>query len=291
MSKLADLGRWPMTEAMSQKPLCDVALPAACGDEAAIGALIIDRVSHRYEIEGGVPVVTLDNVSIEVAPHEFVSLVGQSGCGKSTLLNILVGLVAPVSGQVSLTTDGTANASGLIGFVPQEDRLLPWRSVLSNIEYPLEIQGALSARARRELALDRLARVGLSHARSYYPHQLSGGMRQRVSIARALTTDPRVLLLDEPFGALDAWTRNALHEVLLAIKEIQGFSVVLVTHDVREALMLSDTIVTLKPSPGRVHKVYRLPRGPTPRPYAALHQDYLSDISRHIHEDLGLALQ
>lgn len=253
------------------------------------GTLIIDNVSHRYRVNDTQYVATLENVSIRVAPREFVSIVGQSGCGKSTLLNILVGLVAPDSGTVTLRTDETG-LQGLVGFVPQEDRLLPWRTILKNIEYPLEIRGEISPRERRDIALDRLDRVGLSHTKDFYPHQLSGGMRQRVSIARALTTDPKVLLLDEPFGALDAWTRSSLHRVLSDIKNRQGFSVILVTHDVQEALTLSDTIVTLKPSPGRVQNRYSLPSGTTPRRDADLHSEQLFSISHQIRKDLGLTI-
>jgi ABC-type nitrate/sulfonate/bicarbonate transport system ATPase subunit len=253
------------------------------------GTLVIDHVSHRYRIGDDQFVATLDSVSIRVAPREFVSIVGQSGCGKSTLLNILVGLLAPDSGTVTLRSDAS-DLQGLIGFVPQEDRLLPWRTVERNVEYPLEIRGDVSPRERRGIARDRLERVGLSHAREFYPHQLSGGMRQRVSIARALTTDPKVLLLDEPFGALDAWTRSSLHGVLADIKQRQGFSVILVTHDVQEALTLSDSVVTLKPSPGRVQNRYCLPPGGTPRGHAELHNDDIFEIGHRIREDLGLTI-
>lgn len=254
-----------------------------------LGTLVIDNVSHRYRINDSQYVATLENVSIRIAPREFISIVGQSGCGKSTLLNILVGLVAPESGAVTLRTDRT-DLQGLIGFVPQEDRLLPWRTVLRNIEYPLEIKGEVSPRERHNIALDRLERVGLSHAKDFHPHQLSGGMRQRVSIARALTTDPEVLLLDEPFGALDAWTRSSLHQVLAEIKQKQGFSVVLVTHDVQEALTLSDSVVTLKPSPGRVQNRYRLPASVVPRGDADLHSEGIFGIAHRIRQDLGLTV-
>ena len=254
-----------------------------------IGTMVIENISHRYRISDSQDVATLENVSIRIAPREFVSIVGQSGCGKSTLLNILVGLVSPESGTITLRTDKT-DLQGLIGFVPQEDRLFPWRTVLRNIEYPLEIRGDVSPRERREIARDRLERVGLSHARDFHPHQLSGGMRQRVSIARALTTDPEVLLLDEPFGALDAWTRSSLHQVLVEIKQRQGFSVILVTHDVQEALTLSDSVVTLKPSPGRVQNRYYLPVGVTPRGDADLHSEEIFSIAHRIREDLGLTI-
>jgi ABC-type nitrate/sulfonate/bicarbonate transport system ATPase subunit len=254
-----------------------------------LGTLVIDNISHRYRIGDSQYVATLENVSIRIVPREFVSIVGQSGCGKSTLLNILVGLVSPESGTVTLRTDKT-DLQGLIGFVPQEDRLLPWRTVLRNVEYPLEIKGDVSPRERREIALDRLERVGLSHARDFHPHQLSGGMRQRVSIARALTTDPEVLLLDEPFGALDAWTRSSLHQVLSEIKQRQKFSVILVTHDVQEALTLSDSVITLKPSPGRVQNRYRLPAGVTPRGDADLHSGEIFGIAHQIRQDLGLTI-
>lgn len=254
-----------------------------------VGTLAIEKVSHRYRVSESQYVATLEDVSVRIAPREFVSIVGQSGCGKSTLLNILVGLVSPESGTVALRTDRT-DPQGLIGFVPQEDRLFPWRTVLRNIEYPLEIKGKVSPRERREIALDRLERVGLSHARDFHPYQLSGGMRQRVSIARALTTDPEILLLDEPFGALDAWTRSSLHQVLAEVKQRQGFSVILITHDVQEALALSDSIVTLKPSPGRVQNRYRLPAAVTPRGDSDLHSEEIFSIAHRIRQDLGLII-
>jgi NitT/TauT family transport system ATP-binding protein len=191
------------------------------------------------------------DLSLAVTTGEFVSVLGASGCGKSTLLKMIAGL-SPLSGG-SIQVDGKHPhaAREIMSFVFQDPTLLPWRTVARNVELALEFEGfARPLRATRVESVLRL--VGLGEVGSYYPRQLSGGMKMRVSIARALATRPRLLLMDEPFGALDAMTRNRLNEELLVLKEQQQWTTLFVTHSITEAVFLSDRIVLLGAHPGRV---------------------------------------
>lgn len=186
----------------------------------------------------------LAGVSFEVRQGEFVALVGPSGCGKSTLLRLLAGFEAPTSGRVE--TDG-----GSFGYVFQDPTLMPWRTVLRNVELPAQIMG-IAAGTRRAAALAALARVGLADFAHHRPAQLSGGMRMRVSIARALTLRPRLFAFDEPFGALDEMTRQALNEEVASLFVADPFAGIFVTHSVAEAAFLSTRIVVLSARPGRI---------------------------------------
>jgi NitT/TauT family transport system ATP-binding protein len=210
------------------------------GAEAAVQITDVTKAFGKGRSE----VVALDGVSLSVAPGEFVCLIGASGCGKSTLLSLVAGLEAPTSGTVS--TGGRR-----VAFLFQEPALFPWLTAVQNVELPLRANGVGRAERRqraREL-LDSVHLVGFADKR---PHELSGGMRQRVALARALAQDADVLLMDEPFGALDAMTRDLLHELLEGIWRRQGFSVLFVTHEVREAVRLGDRVVLLSSRPGRV---------------------------------------
>ena len=188
--------------------------------------------------------VALDGVSLSVAPGEFVCLIGASGCGKSTLLSLVAGLEAPTSGTVS--TGGRR-----VAFMFQEPALFPWYTAAQNVALPLRANG-VGRKERRQRVGDLLDAVHLGGFADRRPHELSGGMRQRVALARALAQDADVLLMDEPFGALDAMTRDLLHELLEGIWRRQGFSVLFVTHEVREAVRLGDRVVLLSSRPGRV---------------------------------------
>jgi ABC-type nitrate/sulfonate/bicarbonate transport system ATPase subunit len=196
-------------------------------------------------------VAAIDRVDLEVEPGQLVSIVGPSGCGKTTLFNITAGLLAPSAGEIFI--DGEPMAPGTRGHVAymlQKDLLLPWRTVLDNIILGLELRGRTKAQARK-LAVPMLGRFGLSGFENRHPSELSGGMRQRAALMRTVLTEPDVLLLDEPFGALDAQTRPLMQEWLLAIKAEFEMTVLLVTHDVDEAVLLSDVVYVLTARPGR----------------------------------------
>ncbi len=210
------------------------------GAEAAVQITDVTKAFGR----GSSELVALDGVSLSVAPGEFVCLIGASGCGKSTLLSLVAGLEAPTSGTVS--TGGRR-----VAFMFQEPALFPWLTAVQNVELPLRANGVGRAE-RRQRARDLLDSVHLAGFADKRPHELSGGMRQRVALARALAQDADVLLMDEPFGALDAMTRDLLHELLEGIWRRQGFSVLFVTHEVREAVRLGDRVVLLSSRPGRV---------------------------------------
>ncbi len=213
----------------------------------------IEGVDAVYE-SGATPLPALLGIDIRVEHGEFVSVIGPSGCGKSTLLRIVGGLQAPTRGRVLI--DGLeprqAQRDKSIGFVFQNPSLLPWRRVIENVRLPLEVNRKRSA-ADAEHLVDL---VGLSEFRNYYPHQLSGGMQQRVALARSLVTEPSLLLMDEPFGALDEITRASMRLELLRIwrarSETLSSTVIFVTHSIPEALLLSDRVIVLSPQPGKV---------------------------------------
>jgi len=212
--------------------------------------VVIEGVSKTYVDRHGHTVPALADVSATVASEEFVALLGPSGCGKSTLLNIVAGLLEPTSGAVFF--DGAAEPNRpTTSFVFQEFALFPWRTVQHNVEFGLEEAGmpaaARAAEARRFIEL-----TGLAGFETKYPHQLSGGMRQRVGIARALAVDPAVLLMDEPFSSLDAQTRQLMQEELLTIWERTRKTIVYVTHNIQEAVYMADRVIVLSRRPGRV---------------------------------------
>lgn len=195
----------------------------------------------------------LDNISFDVAEGEFISLVGPSGCGKTTVLRLIDGLIEADEGEVRV--GGRSPQPGPdIAMVFQSARLLPWRSVLGNVEFALGLRG-IARSERRERAMALLASLGLREFTQAYPHELSGGMRQRVGLARALSVEPKVLLMDEPFAALDAITRETLRRELLLLWSRRRMAIVFVTHDIDEAIYLSQRIIVLRPRPGRVDEI------------------------------------
>jgi NitT/TauT family transport system ATP-binding protein len=213
-------------------------------------SLIVNAVSHAFVVDG-VAVPALARTDLAVAPGELVSLIGPSGCGKSTLLRIAGGLLSPSTGAV--TIDGApperAQREKRIGFVFQDPSLLPWRSVAANARLAAEV----NRRGGRTLDVDPLLElVGLAEFRDYYPHQLSGGMKQRVALARALALEPALLLMDEPFGALDDITRTELRYELIAIRADRATTVLFVTHSIAEAVLLSDRVAVMTGRPGRI---------------------------------------
>lgn len=197
------------------------------------------------------PLEVLWNVNLTVDSGQFVAIVGPSGCGKSTLLNIIAGLERPTRGEVKLKGDAAAERLGIVAYMHQRDLLLPWRSVVDNAGLALELRGTPGSEARERVRF-HLDRFGLAGFGDAYPATLSGGMRQRVALLRAMLPEQDVLLLDEPFGALDALTRSSMHEWLDNILESSGRAVLLVTHDVEEAVLLSDRVHVMTARPGTV---------------------------------------
>jgi NitT/TauT family transport system ATP-binding protein len=212
--------------------------------------IVLDGVTKQFRAGA----MALRDVSLEIARGEFVSLLGPSGCGKSTLLRLVSGLTAPTSGSITVNGMSPVNARELMSFIFQDATLLPWRTVEHNVGLGMELEHAARP-ARREKVAKMLELVGLTRVAGLYPRQLSGGMKMRVSIARALVSRPRILLMDEPFAALDEMSRDRLNEELLRLYREQGWTVMFVTHSVAEAVFLSTRVVVLAPHPGRVAHV------------------------------------
>ena len=210
---------------------------------------------------GGSRFIALDDISFDVRAGEFMVIVGPSGCGKSTLLDLLGGLTLPARGEILLDGRPITGPGLDRGIVFQQYALFPWRTALGNVEFGLEAKGApkLTAARRRELAQAQLARVGLSGFEDRYPHELSGGMKQRVAIARSLAFDPDVLLMDEPFAALDAQTRELLQAELLGLWEKTRKTIVFITHGIDEAVSLGQRIAVMTSRPGRIKTIIELP--------------------------------
>ncbi len=227
------------------------------GQDGLTPVMAVEHLSHVYSGRQG-SVEALADVSFEVAPQEFVCLVGPSGCGKSTLLRLMAGLLQPTSGTVCLDGQMLTGPRRQIGIVFQKANLMPWRSVRDNVGLPLELAHAPREEAQRRAdALIEL--VGLAGFERARPRDLSGGMEQRVAIARALVHDPEILLLDEPFGSLDAMTRERMSAELLRIWEASRKTVVMVTHSIQEAVFLADRVLVLSRRPGHVRAQFDVP--------------------------------
>lgn len=222
---------------------------AAAGVQpSAIPQVELLSASKRY----GNGALILDRMTLAIAKGEFVSIIGPSGCGKSTVLKLVSGLSPATSGEICIDGMTPENARETVSFIFQDATLLPWRTVRANVGLGLELERV--PREKRDAKVDALLTlVGLSHVSEAYPRELSGGMKMRASIARALATGPRLLLMDEPFAALDEISRDRLNEELLRLREEQKWTVVFVTHSVAEAVFLSSRIVVLAPNPGRIH--------------------------------------
>jgi NitT/TauT family transport system ATP-binding protein len=222
-------------------------------------------------------VEALAEIDLEVGEHEFVAVIGRSGCGKSTLLRLVAGLLEPSGGEVAVAGEPVTRPRRDVSVMFQRPALLPWRPVLANVLLPIEIFG-LGERAYRDRAHELLELVGLGGFEKRLPHELSGGMQQRVSLCRSLIQSPRVMLMDEPFSALDALTRTELSEELQRVQLEQPRTVVFVTHSIDEAVLLADRIVVLSPRPGRIHKVVDVDLA---RPRALGHVE-LDQVSREL---------
>ncbi|MFA6331493.1 MAG: ABC transporter ATP-binding protein [Methanoregula sp.] len=220
--------------------------------------LKIRDLNQSFPRDDGSTLTVLDHISFDVKDKEFVCILGASGCGKTTLLRLIAGLDTARSGSIILDGEEITGTSPKVGFVFQEYSLFPWRTVIDNIAFGLEMRGV--SKEDRDLVAERyLDLINLTQFRDSYPSELSGGMRQRVAVARALTLDPVLLLMDEPFGALDAQTRNMLQKELLQIWEKTKKMIVFITHSVDEAVFLSDRIIVLTPRPGRICRIFDVP--------------------------------
>jgi NitT/TauT family transport system ATP-binding protein len=244
--------------------------------------LAIENVRFSY---GAGPI--FEQLSIDVEPGEFLAIIGPSGCGKTTLLNLLSGFLAPTEGSIKLRGERISPEDPHFGYVFQSATLFPWLTAVENVEFGLRMEGKLNNERRRAKALEYLELVGLSRFADYLPRHLSGGMQQRVSLARALVMEPHLLLMDEPFGALDAITRETMNDELLRLWDDLGQTVVFITHDIDEAIYLSDRILVLHRPPFGIFKDLRneLPRprsGPATRTAELFWQykkDLISDIA------------
>ncbi len=234
---------------------------AAGGDPVVTGGpgvtegsvLCMRDVSKSFRAPNGAPVLALDRLTLTVAAGAMVSLIGPSGCGKSTLLRLIAGLEAPTSGDLRVGDEPIVQPSAERGLMFQDHNLFPWLTVRRNIQAGLVARGVL--RQRRHEVEELLRLVGLEAFADVYPHQLSGGMAQRAALARALVNHPKVLLLDEPLGALDQFTRMRMQDEVLRVWEARGTTMVLVTHDIDEAIYMSDRIAIMAPRPGRIERI------------------------------------
>ncbi len=247
----------------------DAAVPAPVPPPAGKPALIrVEGVDKRYAVRQGEPVQALSDIGFALRDGEVLSVVGPSGCGKSTLLRIMAGLDAPSRGRVLLGGEPVTRPRREIGVVFQQATLLPWRTVLDNVLLPAQMQRLERTRSV-EQAHALLQLVGLSGFTDKYPFELSGGMQQRVAICRALVCDPRILLMDEPFGALDAMTREQMNVELMRIQAEQKKTVVFITHSIPEAVFLGDRVMVMTPRPGRVARIAEIEL-PKPRTLATM---------------------
>jgi NitT/TauT family transport system ATP-binding protein len=242
-------------------------------------AIHIERTTRRFRDRAGLVRDAITDVSLDVEQGEFVCLLGPSGCGKTTLLNLVAGFDRPTSGRVLVHGREVTGPEPSRMCIFQSYALYPWRSVLGNVEYGLEVRG-MPRGERRAVALEYLKLVGLELFAGHHPHQLSGGMQQRVALARALAVDPGMLLMDEPFGALDALTRIRLQDEISRIAREK--TVVFVTHDVEESVFLADRVVIMAPSPGRIQRIIpvplRRPRCRTNDGFVALRAEILREL-------------
>ena len=247
---------------------------AAAQPSTGRGRIAVEHFGLSYEtLRGSVQAVS--DVSIDVAPGEFVSIIGPSGCGKSTLLNALAGFLKPTTGSVRVDGEAITKPGADRGMVFQQHSLFPWKTVRENVEFGLKMKG-IPRFQRRTAARTLLGLAGLSAFENYYPERLSGGMKQRVGIVRALATGPRILLLDEPFGALDAQTRLIMQQILTNIWQRLKTSVLFVTHDIDEAIFLSDRVYVMTARPGRIKAEIVVPL-PRPRePAITMSSEFLA---------------
>ena len=242
--------------------------------------LTLDRLTMRFRTRRGETVTALQDISFETKDREFAVLVGTSGCGKSTILRLVAGLLPPSDGRVLLDGRSVSGPGADRGMVFQSYTLFPWLTVQRNVEFGLRLRGT-PAPDRARVAQHYINQVGLAGFERVYPKELSGGMMQRVAIARALANDPEVLLMDEPFGALDAQTRSLMGELLLRVWGEAAKTVLFVTHDIEEALFLGDRVFVMTARPGRIREEIQVPL-PRPRTVDMLTSDIFVDLKRRV---------
>jgi ABC-type nitrate/sulfonate/bicarbonate transport system ATPase subunit len=245
-----------------------------------VASLTLDRLTMRYQTGRGEPITALEDVSLHVKDREFCVLVGTSGCGKSTILRLVAGLTAPTEGEVLVDGTPVDRPGADRGMVFQSYTLFPWLTVQKNVEFGMKFGGVPPVK-RTVIARHFIDEVGLSGFERVFPKELSGGMMQRVAIARALANDPAVLLMDEPFGALDAQTRAAMGELMIHIWERDAKTVLFVTHDIEEALFLADRVCVMTARPGRIRQEIVVPL-PRPRTVEMLTSDVFVKLKAQI---------
>ena len=254
-------------------------------DASSPSAIALKNVARRFVTPDGSVLSALEEFSLAIAPGEFFAIVGPTGCGKSTTLGLIAGLARPQAGTVTLFDAPVNGVDRRVGFVFQQDAVFPWRSVLGNVMAGPLFRGVPKARAE-EMARDWIGRVGLTGFEDHHPHQLSGGMRKRVALAQTFINNPQVLLMDEPFSALDVQTRELMQEELLQLWAQAKSAVLFVTHDLDEAILLADRVAVLTTRPARVKSVHTIDL-PRPRDVATLRYDErFIAIARKISDDL-----
>ena len=250
----------------------------------------VSKSFHKTVKDNTTEIKALSDVSLSVRENEFVSIIGPSGCGKTTLLKIIDGLIPYDSGKIVIAGKPVTAPGPDRAVVFQSFALLPWRTVLANVEFSLELR-QLPKEERAKTARDYLKRVGLTDFENHYPHELSGGMQQRAGLARALAVNPAILLMDEPFGAVDAQTRQLLQEELLELWQRERKTVIFVTHSMDEAVYLSDRVVVMTPRPGKVAEILDVPL-PRPRVSEEVRRDArFVDLTNYIWESLKHAME
>jgi len=263
-----------------------------CEDKAKF---IVDNISHCFTNSKMMSVPVLSNIQLSVHEQEFLAIVGPSGCGKSTLLNIMSGLLKPSSGRITLDGEQLSGISSRIGYISQSDSLMPWRTALANVELGLEIRGIPKSR-RRKIALDLMQQADLAGFEKSYPFELSGGMRKRVDIIKVLALDPEIIFMDEPFAALDVFTREMLQDYILSLWQATRKTIVFITHDLNEAITLADRIIILTSRPSSIKAEHWIPL-PRPRSsfetrydpeFVSLHKRIWTDLQAEVEAEKGI---
>ena len=260
------------------------AAESSAAHAAAESALLtVEHITKRFTTNEG-EILAVDDISLDVAPGEFVSIIGPSGCGKSTLFNVIGGLLGDYDGRVTVAGEVVSGTHPAIGMVFQEESTFPWRTVIENVAFPLEIAG-VARQARLDRAAHFVSLVGLRGFERRYPAELSGGMRQRVAIARTLASEPRILLMDEPFAALDEQTRVLLGDKVLQIQQALKQTTLLITHNLTEAVQLSDRVLVMTYRPGRLKRIVNIDL-PHPRDANVVESDAFGHYVAEIWHDL-----